>query len=92
MSYAWIFLPVYFSVIALRDAVNQYQGSCIGTALSRAGHLCYLEGVLEVVARIESVNVKPPRLSGSGLHESTSITSRKHLSGRCRKKHNESPM
>ncbi len=36
---------------------------------------------MEVCARIQSANVKPPRVSGSGLHESTSNTSRNHLSG-----------
>ena len=66
--------------IAVCDVIKKYQGSCIATALSGAGYLCCCEGVLEVCARIQSLNVKPPRAVGSGLHESTSKTSRKHLS------------
>ncbi len=70
--------------VALCDEIIQYHGSCIGTALSGARYLCYRETVLEVCARVESVNLKPPPVSGSGLHESTSIASRKHLSGAVR--------
>ncbi len=66
--------------IVVCDVIKKYQGSCIATALSGAGYLCCCEGVLEVCARIQSLNVKPPRVAGSGLHDSTSNTSRKHLS------------